>query len=98
MRRTFQQFAENEAMLPETESPKIIIVIVKPSEGGMGWEARFKDVDTTLGTGQTEDEAVKNLLAHPENLGFDDWEREHRKSGGGSIKPPEPAPEPQMPF
>jgi len=98
MRRTFTQFTENETMALPGEQPKVVVVIVKPSEEGMGWEARFKDVDTTSGVGQTEDEAVKNLLAHPTDLGFEDWEREHRKSGGGPTKPSEVPPKPQMPF
>lgn len=44
---------------------------------GLGWEASFPAVDTTLGVGQDPIEAVKNLWSHPNDTG-EDWEREDR--------------------
>jgi len=76
--KSYKEFKEQ--TLPEEvqeineEIQKTTIVIRKK---GLGWEARFPAVNTTLGIGEDPIEAVKNLLNHPEGTG-EDWEREGR--------------------
>jgi hypothetical protein len=83
MRFTFEQYAEGE--------DAIDTIVIKKK--GIGWEARFPGVETTLGTGQTPEEALTNLLRHPEGTGFEDWGRENRKAGGLDPVPVRPKPE-----
>jgi len=97
-RSTLEQFAEDEqsalfkkSPLPEIERPDKFTIILQRKK--MGWEARYSDSETSLGIGQDPMEALKNLI---EPAAWDDFEREHRKMGGGPIPQPE-MPEPPKP-
>jgi len=72
--KEFKESTEPEEVNEELK-PKTTIVIRKK---GIGWEARYPAVDTTLGMGEDPIEAVKNLWNQPGADNQEDWEREGR--------------------
>ena len=77
--KSYNEFREeNESNEPNQFNEELERKVIVVRKKGMGWEARFPAVDTTLGVGQDPIEAVKNLWTFPNDTG-EDWEREDRK-------------------